>query len=461
MDAEFDRLISTQWGFLHQDWPILKRSKFHRTEIKSVENIEKAKDFVQHRLGIVPVFFFLTVIFGTRNYPGPYRNVEKGILILYMLLKGVSTSEMSVFLPKSSFHDVYKDFFGRETHTLDSKLTSCLANMSSSITLRLLTSRSINPEEFKHITLHIDGHDSRVAYLNADKASLYSYKLKKSGFRTQVCCDMNSMIVFVSQPAECRDFSDGTMLSKMAIEKKIDRLDCITLDGGYSQFLHGIIEHSDQLESTNFCCPVRKTRGIAFTDQEKKYNEMVGSFRSRIESYFGEMQTIFTKFSHTVVKRVSEKSIFSLQFKLCCLLLNIKRMVALRNITIEPHHSFWMQENFDYPDGTEANISQIPTAPSYVVEIKDARSMYQLQDAFLNLGITTTSNVDNDHEMGDSNIETAYEIKKIIEHRGEGDGVEYLVQWKGYNKCDNSWEPLSSFNQTRAIDDYWNSKREF
>ncbi|ORZ12942.1 hypothetical protein BCR41DRAFT_307541 [Lobosporangium transversale] len=214
----------------------------------------------------------------------------------------------------------------------------------------------------------------------------------------------------------------------MAIEKKIDRLDCITLDGGYSQFLHGIIEHSDQLESTNFCCPVRKTRGIAFTDQEKKYNEM---------------------------------SIFSLQFKLCCLLLNIKRMVALRNITIEPHHSFWMQENFDYPDGTEANISQIPTAPSYVVEIKDARSMYQLQDAFLNLGITTTSNVDNDHEMGDSNIETAYEIKKIIEHRGEGDGVEYLVQWKGYNKCDNSWEPLSSFNQTRAIDDYWNSKREF
>ena len=111
MDTEFDRLISAQWGFLHKDWPVVERSKFHRTEIKSVENIQKVKDFVQHRLGIIPVFFFLTVIFGVKSYPGPYRNVEKGILILYMLLKGVSTSEMSEFLPKSSFHDVFKDFF--------------------------------------------------------------------------------------------------------------------------------------------------------------------------------------------------------------------------------------------------------------------------------------------------------------------------------------------------------------
>ncbi|KAF9993319.1 hypothetical protein BGZ80_010560 [Entomortierella chlamydospora] len=358
MEAEFDRLISIQWRFLHQDWPVVKRAKYHRTEVKSVENIRKVKDFVQRRLGVIPVFFFLVVIFGVRSYPGPYRNVEKGLLILYMLLKGLSTSEMSEFLPKSSFHDVFKDFFGRETHTLDSKLMFCLANMCSSINLRL-TSRSINSEGFKQITLHIDGHDSRAAYLNADKAGMYSYKLKKSGFRTQVCCDMNNMAVFVSQPAECCDFNDGTMLSRMSVERKIHHLDCIALDGGYTQYLHGIIEGSDQIKSPNFCCPVRKTR---------------------------------------VVNRVSEKSTFSLQFKLCCLLLNIKRMVASRNITTELHHGFWMQEEFEYPDGVDTSTTQTPTSPSYAVKVKDARSIFRLQDEFLNLSLAKTTGTDGDDQ---------------------------------------------------------------
>jgi len=374
-----------------------------------------------------------------------------------MLLKGVSTSEMSAFLPKSSFHDVFKDFFGRETHVLDSKLTSCLANMYSNITLRLLTSRAINPAEFKHITLHIDGHDSRVAYINADKASMYSYKLKKSGFRTQVCCDMNSMVVFVSQPAECRDFNDRTMLSRMAIERKIHHLDCIALDGGYTQYIPGIIESSDQIKSSNFSCPVHKSRWIELTEQEKRYNEMLGGFRSKMESYFGEMQTTFNKFSHTVVNRVSEKSIFSLQFKLSCLLLNIKRMVDLHNIPTELHHSFWMQDGFEYPDGSEAAIPQSLSTPSFTARIDDARNIYRLHDSFLKLTMSA-SNTSDDHEMGN---DVDYEIDKIINHRGEGHEIEYHVLWKGEDISGATWEPLSNFNQTRTIEDYWNSKRTF
>ncbi|KAF9429023.1 hypothetical protein BGZ76_001958, partial [Entomortierella beljakovae] len=317
---------------------------------------------------------------------------------------------MGVFMPKSSFHDVFKDFFGRETHALDSKLNSCLMNMCSSITLRLLTSRSVNPEVFKHITLHIDGHDSRVAYINADKATMYSFKLKKSGFRTQVCSDMNNMIVFVSLPAECRDFNDGTMLSRMAIEKKIHNLDCVALDGGYALNIHGIVESSDQLISANFSYPIRKTRGIELTDQEKKYNEMFGSFRSKIEGYFGEMQTTFSNFSHKIVNRVSDKNIFSLQFKLCCMLLNIKRMIILCNISVEPHHSFWMQDEFDFPDGMEKNFIQIPMAPNYKAKTRDACNIYQLQDAFLNLESTCGSSTSGDHEMScDDDTETVYE----------------------------------------------------
>ncbi|KAG0355856.1 hypothetical protein BGZ54_000939, partial [Gamsiella multidivaricata] len=364
------------WGFLHQDWPVVKRTKFHRTDIKLIQDMRKAKDFVQHRLGIIPVFFFLTVLFGTKCCTGPYRNVEKGILILYMLLQGTTISDMDEFLPKSSFHEIFKGFFGTNTYALDAKITSCLAEMCSSIKLRLLCSRSTNPETFKHITLHLDGHYSCVAYRNADKASMYSYKLRKSGFRTQVCCDMNSMVVFVSQPAECRDFNDGTILLKMAIDKKIHHLDCLALDGGYTLHLEGIIAASDTLTSSTFCRPIRKRKGIELTEEEIRYNAVFGSFRSKVESYFGDMQTTFTKFSHTVVNRASDKGIFSLQYKLCCLLSNIKRMVALRNITMELYHNYWTQDDFDYPNGDDSANDMQATAPSFKAKASDAKSIY-------------------------------------------------------------------------------------
>ena len=40
-----------------------------------------------------------------------------------------------------------------------------------------------------------------------------------------------------------------------------------------------------------------------------------------------------------------------------------------------------------------------------------------------------------------------YEVEKIVQHRGETGGglpAEYLVQWKGFASCHNSWEPAAS-----------------
>ncbi|KAF8900356.1 hypothetical protein BGZ58_006880, partial [Dissophora ornata] len=116
----------------------------------------------------------------------------------------------------------------------------------------------------------------------------------------------------------------------MAIQKKIEQLDCVAVDGGYTQHLAGIVNSSELLTPKNFSSPIRKPRGIELTDAEKRHNDVFGSFRSTIESYFGDMQSTFAKFSHATVSRVSDKGIFALQYKLACLLLNIKRMVALR-----------------------------------------------------------------------------------------------------------------------------------
>ncbi|KAG0247144.1 hypothetical protein BG011_001954, partial [Mortierella polycephala] len=185
-------------------------------------------------------------------------------------------------------------------------------------------------------------------YVNADKASLYSYKLKKSGSRVQVCTDMNNMVLFVSAPAPCRDYNDGTMLLRMGIQTKIHKLDCIALDGGCNLFISKLVDSSDEVQYENFCYPIRKTRGIALTVGEASYNDIFGSFRSHIESYFGEMQSTFTKFSHTVVNKVAEKETFGAQYKLACLQINIKRFVVLRNIPTEQHHIFRLQDGFDY-----------------------------------------------------------------------------------------------------------------
>jgi hypothetical protein len=54
-----------------------------------------------------------------------------------------------------------------------------------------------------------------------------------------------------------------------------------------------------------------------------------------------------------------------------------------------------------------------------------------------------------------------YEVEEIVDKRirksrtGKTQSVEYLVKWKGYPSCDNTWEPLSNLtNAKEAIEEY-------
>ncbi|KAG0351083.1 hypothetical protein BGZ54_003425 [Gamsiella multidivaricata] len=270
ISEEYAHILNTHWGFLHEGRPAVDKAKFHRTEMKNVSDIETVKSALLDRLGYIPGFFFLTQIFGTHDYGSPYRNVEKGLLLIYALVTGDSLSNMARFVPKTSFYDLRKEFYLQDHQKLHHTITSKLYTMCSTLKLRLLLAKN-NPDPFKHVTLDLDGHDSRVSYINANKPRLYSYKLKKSkksGFRVQVCADMNNIVLFVSKPAPCKDNNDGTMLVKMKIPSLIHKLDCIALDGGYNGFVGQIMGASEELSHGNFSYPVRKTRGIALTDIE-------------------------------------------------------------------------------------------------------------------------------------------------------------------------------------------------
>ncbi|KAI9466542.1 hypothetical protein BX667DRAFT_523863 [Coemansia mojavensis] len=234
---------------------VLPLKKYHRSEVKKIREIEHVKSTLYETLGTIPVFFFLNELFSAEHYPGPYCNVEKGLVVLYQLVQGYSINEMERFMPRSSFHDIHKAFYVKGGNVLDKKISSMLLTMFSTDKLRVASASLNNPENFKHITLMVDGHDSRALHNGGNKAALYSYKLKKSGYRTQLCIDTNGMILLLSPTVECRDNTNIAMF-KMNMLDKISATDCIVLDGGYPMsVLETIVEKSEIYNLSNFCIP--------------------------------------------------------------------------------------------------------------------------------------------------------------------------------------------------------------
>lgn len=450
---EFEKLMAAEWGFLGSSWPVITPSKAHRSELKDVRDIDHVKDVLFRRLGVLTVFFFLVVLFGTCDYSGPYRNLEKGLLLLYQLVEGYSIAEMGRFIPKSSFYDVYKEFYIDRYDELDRMITAMLAQMFSTVQIRIMSARTFNPKPFKHITLLLDGHDTRASYPLADRGSLYSYKLKKSGFRTQICTDVNGMILFVSKSAPCRDNNDGTMFRALRLDKKVHSVDCVALDGGYTQFVSQVVDETG-LTDANFCCPVRKPRGVDLTPAERRFNETFGSFRSKIEATFGEIMTTFKRFDNRSSIRVTDVKYFTLQLKLVSLLLNVRRFVALGHIPCSAEQSMWRQDKFDFPSGVSREPVDMPRASTVEEKMADAASIVQMQEEFLRLTL-----MENDETMSGRERD-AYEVERILKHRVRNGRMEYLVRWVGYSKSDDSWVRESDFNTTECIDDYWRGIEE-
>ncbi|KAF9273201.1 hypothetical protein BGZ88_003983 [Linnemannia elongata] len=203
---------------------------------------------------------------------------------------------MAQYMPKSTFHVIYSRFVKAEHALFEKEIKRRFASMFSTLENRIRTSNWKNPELFKHVTIMLDGHDSRATYVE-DKAAMYSFKLKKSGLTTQDAIDANGMVLFVSKSASCRDDNDGKMLLEMGIGKKIDSMACIALDGGYTQRIPDLME-KEQLEEHNFCFPIRKKRLQPLYEEESTFNARFSGFRSISETTFGDLMKTFTKFNN-------------------------------------------------------------------------------------------------------------------------------------------------------------------
>lgn len=379
------KLIQQHWQFLDADWPVVTRSKFHRTELKPVKHMDYVKKVLLDRLGIIPVYFFLVCIWCHETFPGPYREVDKGLLVLFYLVKGVTTEAMQPYMPKSSFYAIYDMMFKKEYKFYTKMCNGFLDNMFSTFEIRLRSAKEKNPPLFKHVTILLDGHDTRATYTMENKAEAYSYKLKKPGLRTQVAIDVNGMALMVSQSAPCKDNSDGSMLVDMKIHKKIHELDCVALDGGYTLFLDQIIEGSD-LTYKNFACPIRKKKTKDLAKDQLNYNSIFGSFRSMMEDTFGELGLTFDKHNNKVPVRVDRKKTYNLMLRLCLVLQNVKTFVHNNGIEPLPHHALWLEQDFEYPTNA-SNIPDTLDLATVASKLEFGDEISRLQDEFLSMGM--------------------------------------------------------------------------
>lgn len=456
---EYQTLLANQWKFLNLGWPSVVKRKNHRTIILKIQKIKEVKDLLYKKLGVIPVYFFLVILFGAYDYKGPYNNIEKGLLMLYYLVENKSMDEMNEYIPKSSFYEIYREFYINKYEKLRKILNYSLENMFSNVKIRILSAMIKNPQLFKQVTLHLDGHDTRGIEIGAKhKADYYSYKLKKSGFRTQVCIDINNMILYISESEPYGKNNDGSMFVNMSIENKVDKMDCLALDGGYNLYINQIITNTE-LNNYNFIYPIRKEKNINLNSTEIEYNEQFGSFRSKIETVFSDISFNFKRLNNKKPIRTTNKTTFNLQLRIASVLLNIKNFVNLGNIKHEEYHSYWLEEDFDYKfdNSDNENIIASLSFPSINERYNNSKTMQELQIQFLQLSASSIDNTivgsNNNDDSDDINMnipiydENDYEVEKVIEHKGIIiEDSYYLVKWKDYSDTENTWIHYDKFN---------------
>ena len=468
---EYKKVTDEYWKFLNYGWPKVNKKGNHTRKKSNIINILEIKKELMNKLGIIPVYFFLVILFGDRDYPGPYNNIEKGLLILYFIIKNIPFDDMDVYISKSTFHDIYRKFYCEEKMIKLNKIIEySLANMFSNINIRIMNGILNNPTLFNQVTLHIDGHDTKgIVYGSKDKSIYYSYKLKRNGFRTQVGIDNNGFILFVSKSQPCSIGNDGTMLIDMNIHNKINEMDCIALDGGYTLFVNNIINNSS-LNKYNFVFPIRKDLGINLNETELNYNDNFGGFRSKMEKSFANLGHTFERLNNNKSFITTDINIFNIQIKISSVLLNIKNYVEINKIDIFDFHAYWLNDGFDLEYNNvildDFNLIKI-TQPKVSERINDLEKMRSLQQQFIGLQIQKNiqnntfniNTINNNMEIETSNEDVIfedYEVEDILDHKGlVVEDSFYLVKWKNYPDSENQWLHYTRFNDFKIIKDYW------
>jgi hypothetical protein len=465
IENEYHNIYNRYWKFMKNDYIYHVDLKYHRSKITNIPHIDKVKENIYNKIGSIPTFVFLTDLCNHIKLPGPYVTMDKALILLEHLLNGKSINEMEMYIPSTSFYKLYQSLYINNYEILENWINEKMEKCFSSHTLRLLCAKKFNPSLLDNVTVLIDGHHNRITYqdINLDKKELFSYKLKRNGLNTQFIIDINKMCIYISDSLPCRNNNDDKMLLDININKFYNEVDCICFDGLYENTVKEFIEKFSNIGFNiclkNFCYPIKKDKGIELTIDERKFNEELGGFRSKIEKYFAELGSIFIRFNGQTKVRITDNKTYNIQLKLAVVLLNIKYFTDLFGIDENIHYSKWKDNNSDYyyPQNKELN-TEISLKTKYKIDhIIDIKS---LQTQFINnlsIGNIVDTNDNMEEDIVVDKNENNYEVQYIIKHRKSKDSFEYYIKWKNYSKDKNTWVKESDFIYKDIIINYWKS----
>lgn len=99
IEIEVNNIKNEHWRkYTNNEYIKLIKSKYYRTRIQSIPNIEKVKLNVYNKLGPIAPYIFLTNFCNKIKIPGAYNEIEKGLLLLEFLLNGFSFRQMEIYI---------------------------------------------------------------------------------------------------------------------------------------------------------------------------------------------------------------------------------------------------------------------------------------------------------------------------------------------------------------------------
>lgn len=86
LNVKIDELKKNKWKFLHENFPVVERKRFHRKKLRSTK--PNCKNVILNKLNYIAPFVFLQFYGSLGQQPGPYYEIDKGCSILFQLLQG-------------------------------------------------------------------------------------------------------------------------------------------------------------------------------------------------------------------------------------------------------------------------------------------------------------------------------------------------------------------------------------
>lgn len=195
--------------------------------LSSCNAINSIKSDIYKILGAISTYSFLTEFFNNFSWPGAkkYKNIEKGILLIYEIIYGYNEKELDDYIKRNSYIDIKNYFFNNDKVSINfenwytQKIDNYFSNHNYRvITNILLKNMSKNNNKIPNITLYMDVYRNDINY---EKNTIIKEKRKKT-FYTIIIYDINDFILYTGDTST---ILDNNLNSKIELRKYIKKND--------------------------------------------------------------------------------------------------------------------------------------------------------------------------------------------------------------------------------------------